>query len=343
MKNEQNTINTLFEKSFKEIESKMKELFISEIKIKENIKSIEYYKNKNINLENTIKEKQNELHILKQLLILKEKKKLNFDYIIQKYLSQLLISKNKVNNIEQEEINKNKINSLLEGFNNEFNYYLNIGRKSKKKLHRYNSDLFNKELIKKNNEDFKYAKNNIKNLKMNTGNNQGNISAKNNYNKINYEGNKNLKKSRENLEYLFLQNAKEKNERKDYISFVKLIFFKINNYKNNNNKNIFYQLINIYKINKLKDLLNYINIKKLIFLRIKIIMIKSSEIYNESNNEEILDDNEFIDNINPIIYNEEENKNKINEYIISLDKMKDINNSIKEINLEINDFIDKIE
>ena len=343
MKNEQNTINTLFEKSFKEIESKMKELFISEIKIKENIKSIEYYKNKNINLENTIKEKQNELHILKQLLILKEKKKLNFDYIIQKYLSQLLISKNKVNNIEQEEINKNKINSLLEGFNNEFNYYLNIGRKSKKKLHRYNSDLFNKELIKKNNEDFKYEKNNIKNLKMNTGNNQGNISAKNNYNKINYEGNKNLKKSRENLEYLFLQNAKEKNERKDYISFVKLIFFKINNYKNNNNKNIFYQLINIYKINKLKDLLNYINIKKLIFLRIKIIMIKSSEIYNESNNEEILDDNEFIDNINPIIYNEEENKNKINEYIISLDKMKDINNSIKEINLEINDFIDKIE
>ena len=343
MKNEQNTINTLLEKSFKEIESKMKELFISEIKIKENIKSIEYYKNKNINLENTIKEKQNELHILKQLLILKEKKKLNFDYIIQKYLSQLLISKNKVNNIEQEEINKNKINSLLEGFNNEFNYYLNIGRKSKKKLHRYNSDLFNKELIKKNNEDFKYEKNNIKNLKMNTGNNQGNISAKNNYNKINYEGNKNLKKSRENLEYLFLQNAKEKNERKDYISFVKLIFFKINNYKNNNNKNIFYQLINIYKINKLKDLLNYINIKKLIFLRIKIIMIKSSEIYNESNNEEILDDNEFIDNINPIIYNEEENKNKINEYIISLDKMKDINNSIKEINLEINDFIDKIE
>ena len=343
MKNEQNTINTLLEESFKEIESKMKELFISEIKIKENIKSIEYYKNKNINLENTIKEKQNELHILKQLLILKEKKKLNFDYIIQKYLSQLLISKNKVNNIEQEEINKNKINSLLEGFNNEFNYYLNIGRKSKKKLHRYNSDLFNKELIKKNNEDFKYEKNNIKNLKMNTGNNQGNISAKNNYNKINYEGNKNLKKSRENLEYLFLQNAKEKNERKDYISFVKLIFFKINNYKNNNNKNIFYQLINIYKINKLKDLLNYINIKKLIFLRIKIIMIKSSEIYNESNNEEILDDNEFIDNINPIIYNEEENKNKINEYIISLDKMKDINNSIKEINLEINDFIDKIE
>ena len=343
MKKEQNNINILFEKSFKEIESKMKELFISKIKIKENIKSIEHYKNKNINLENTIREKQNELHILKQLLILKEKKKLNFDYIIQKYLSQLLISKNKVNNIEQEEINKNKINSLLEGFNNEFNYYLNMGRKSKKKLHRYNSDLFNKELIKKNNEDFKYEKNNIKNLKINTGNNQENICTKNNYNKINYEGNKNLKKSRENLEYLFLQNAKEKNERKDYISFVKLIFYKINNYKNNNNKNIFYQLINIYKINKLKDLMNYINVKKLIFLRIKIIMIKSSEIYNEANNEEIEDDKEFLENINPIIYNEEENKNKINEYIISLDKMKDINNSIKEIYLEINDFIDKIE
>ena len=298
MKKEQNNINILFEKSFKEIESKMKELFISKIKIKENIKSIEHYKNKNMNLENTIREKQNELHILKQLLILKEKKKLNFDYIIQKYLSQLLISKNKVNNIEQEEINKNKINSLLEGFNNEFNYYLNMGRKSKKKLHRYNSDLFNKELIKKNNEDFKYEKyekNNIKNLKINTGNNQENICTKNNYNNYNIINYGTPTKTKKNNEYILYSSPSKENTNINYI---------YNPQKKLQNKNPNTQLVNNIKPLKYSIISNTSNTSKYTNNNIQVNtniyqpkkIIQNNSIINQSYLKSIQQSNQFNNN-----------------------------------------------
>ena len=216
MEKQINNINILFEKSFKDIESKMKELFINKIKIKENIKSIKHYENKNIYLDNVIQDKRAELNILKQLLLLKEKKKLNFDFIISKYLSHILGSNNKNNNVNQDILNKRRVNSLLEGFNNEFNYYLNLNKvKTKKKLHRYNSDLFNKELLKKNQEDImklKVDKNNYIDINNDRNNKMRNISQKfinNKYNIINYEGNKNLKKSRENLEYHFIQLLKK--------------------------------------------------------------------------------------------------------------------------------------
>ena len=115
-----------------------------------NIKSINHYENKNIYLDKAINDKKTELNILKQLLLLKEKKKLNFDLIISKYLPHI-ITLNDENNDNNPNISSQKrVNSLLEGFNNEFNYYLNMNKiKSKKKLHRYNSDLFNKQYVKK--------------------------------------------------------------------------------------------------------------------------------------------------------------------------------------------------
>ena len=85
--------------------------------------------------------------------------------------------------------------------------------KTKKKLHRYNSDLFNRELLKKNQEDIMKLKvdknidnNNTNNNRTNKMRNISQNYIKSNYNIINYEGNKNLKKSRENLEYFFIQN-----------------------------------------------------------------------------------------------------------------------------------------
>ena len=346
-----NNINILFEKSFKDIESKMKELFINKIKIKENIKSIKYYENKNIFLDNVIQDKRAELNILKQLLLLKEKKKLNFDFIISKYLSHILGSNNKNNNVNQDILNKRRVNSLLEGFNNEFNYYLNLNKvKTKKKLHRYNSDLFNKELLKKNQEDImklKIDKNSNNNINNDQSNKMRNISQnyiKSNYNIINYEGNKNLKKSRENLEYYFIQNMKEKKGKIDYISFVKLIFLKINSYKNENNKNIFYKLVSLYKINKLKDLLNYMNIKKIIIFRIIQVMLKSNEIYILSKNEEIIEDNSFLQNENlKKEYDSEYNKNRIQEYKKDLNELQNINNELSDIYSKINDYIDIID
>ena len=58
MKKKIDNINNLFEKSLKEIESKMKELFLNEIKIKENVKTIKNLQNKNIYLDNAIKDKK---------------------------------------------------------------------------------------------------------------------------------------------------------------------------------------------------------------------------------------------------------------------------------------------
>lgn len=345
-----NNINILFEKSLEDIESKMKELFLNKIKIKENVKSIKAFENKNIYLENVINEKKTELNILKQLLLLKEKKKLNFEYIISKYLSDIILpnNNNNINSKNPNVINKNRVNSILKEFNNEFNFYLNMNHKrSKKKLHRYNSDLFNKELLKKNQEDFiNNNKNNhiIKNVKYSSKNKERNTSEKDNKKNsyiIKYEGNKNLKKSRENLEYYFLQNQKEKKAKMDYISFIKLIFLKINNYSNNTNKDILSKLILIYKFNKLKDLLNFIRIKKTIITSINIIMMKSSEIYNINKNQEIMEDEEFLKNINSNENKGIENNNKIQDYKNNLEKMKDINNEINEINLRINDFMGK--
>ena len=65
MKKKIDNLNNLFEKSLKEIESKMKELFLNETKIKENVKTIKNLENKNIYLDNAIKDKKTELNILK--------------------------------------------------------------------------------------------------------------------------------------------------------------------------------------------------------------------------------------------------------------------------------------
>ena len=186
MKKKIDNLNNLFEKSLKDIESKMKELFLNEIKIKENVKTIKNLENKNIYLDNAIKDKKTELNILKQLLVLKEKKKLNFEFIISKCLSEIKIPEDKNEEKNQNLINRKKVNSLLEDFNKEFNYYLNMdNKKSKKKLHRYKSDLFNKELLKKNHEDFinmnkKDYINNNKNIISDNQNKVRNISEKNN-------------------------------------------------------------------------------------------------------------------------------------------------------------------
>ena len=338
-------ISVLFEKSLKDIEAKMKELFINKIKIKENVKSIQHYENKNFYLDNVIKDKKTELGILKQLLILKEKKKSNFDYIISKYFSHIIMLNNKNKEIKPNVINEKKVNSLLKAFNNEFNYYLNLDKKnSKKKLHRYNSDLFNKELLKKNNEDFNNNDYNNHNYKPLINNNKiKNISKKanNNFNNINYEGNKNLTKSRENLEYYFLNNKNKKNKTENYFSFIKLIFLKINIYRNNINKIFLSKIIYISKFIKFKEFLSFWNIRKAIISRIKIIMTKSSQIYNTDTNEDIINDDDFINNLNFNYNNKIENKNKIQAFKSGLEEMKNINSNVKEIIIKINDFIEK--
>ena len=83
------------------------------------------------------------------------------------------------------------------------------------------------------------------------------------------------------------------------------------------------------------------NIKRFIISTIKTIITKSSEIYNINKNQEIISDDEFLENINLKKYNDIESKNKINNFINTLEKMKDINNGINEINLKLINFFNE--
>ena len=83
------------------------------------------------------------------------------------------------------------------------------------------------------------------------------------------------------------------------------------------------------------------NIKRFIISTIKTIITKSSEIYNINKNQEIINDDEFLEKINLKKYNEIESKNKINNFINTLEKMKDINNGINEINLKLINFFNE--
>lgn len=76
-------INYLFEKSFKEMELKMRDVSINNIKVKENLKEIKRLENKKYSLDEIISDKKSELNVLKQLLILKENKKLIFKTLYQ--------------------------------------------------------------------------------------------------------------------------------------------------------------------------------------------------------------------------------------------------------------------
>ena len=170
-------INYLFEKSFKEMELKMRDVSINNIKVKENLKEIKRLENKKYSLDEIISDKKSELNVLKQLLILKENKKLDFQDIVSKYLNQLISIDDKMNKkidkLEQKnyivEKKKKIINSLVECFNNEFNNCLNnnnnINDKNdmNKKFKKYKSLLFEEKLTKINNDCYENENLNLDN------------------------------------------------------------------------------------------------------------------------------------------------------------------------------------
>ena len=134
-----------------DMELKAKEIFINNIKIKENLKDIKRIENKKSFLEDILSDKINELNILKYLIILKEQKKLNFDEIISKYLYQLICMNNRNNNkidlLKRKNLIINEkykiVNKLLDNFNNEFNNCLNVqtnNRKEKTKTKKYTTN-----------------------------------------------------------------------------------------------------------------------------------------------------------------------------------------------------------
>lgn len=136
---EANETTQLVDTTIKEIELKVKDMYINDLEIKDNLNSIKKLENENNFLKDLLIDKKSELNLLKQLLILKERKKLNFEDIISKYLDQFILINNKINKkidkLRQDNfiINKKQkiINKLFDNINLEFNNYLYKDNKKK--------------------------------------------------------------------------------------------------------------------------------------------------------------------------------------------------------------------
>ena len=414
-----NKINYLFEKSFKEMELKMRDVSINNIKVKDNLKEIKRLENKKYSLDEIISDKKSELSILKQLLILKENKKLDFQDIVSKYLTQLISIDDKMNNkidkLEQKnyivEKKKKIINSLVECFNNEFNNCLNnnnnINDKNdmNKKFKKYKSHLFEEKLTKinydcfenenlnlnnminnnnkddDNNEEFNkkerkdiyndfqasinnttindaHNRKNInnerkrdskKNIRINEANNKTkNINnfdeqKKNNIlNEIKFEPNKNLLNPRNNLKNIISKNEKDKYSKKkkeNYFKFIKIILSIIKKSAFRLNKKTF-NLLNDYNNKlKLKRIIEKYN--KIVVPKIINLLKESSKIYNNEQ-DNLIDENDFLKEIGS---NSDENSNgkyAIENFEKNLNKIKEVNEEIKEMEIKMKDFIRKI-
>ena len=235
-----------FDKIIKDMELKTKVNFINNIKIKENLKAIKRNENKNNILDELIFDKKSELNILKQLIILKEQKKLDFEDIISKYLYQLLLinksTNNKIDKLKRNNLIINKkqkiINKLLESLNDEFYNYLDNENENlkNKKLKNYSlTNVFSNGI-----DQYLYKEPSSCKIKNNT------------YNLINEDDKK------KNIE---LNNIKiKKGEIDDYIKDFQIYINKNDiNSKNNNDKN---QINNLNNIEEKNYNDNTININK---------------------------------------------------------------------------------
>ena len=227
---ELNHAKIIFDTTIKEIELKIKDMCINDLIIKDNLNKIKKIENENNFLDDILYDKKSELNLLKQLLILKQKKKLNFEDIISKYLDQLVLINDKVNNkidmLKQNNliINKKKkvINTLFDNLNNEFNNYLNKENKD---------ETYTKLLKEKTNEKLNIKKNYSLLNVLSNGNNKEVYKKTNMYEKNNEKNNMiNGLKTSTNINNIVL---KLKN---DEIKDSNIIPSLINN-KNQTNKN----------------------------------------------------------------------------------------------------------
>ena len=243
-----------FDKIINDMELKTKEIFINNIKIKENLSSIKKIENKNNFLDDMLYDKKSELNILKQLIILKEQKKLNFDDIISKYLYQLMSINNRTNNkidtLKRNNLLINKkqkiINKLLDNFNIEFNNCLN---------EEHNKKIKNKKNIN-NINDKKYFLSNVFSNGINKYIHKGSSSCKtkttnNNFINGNNEQNKNI-----DLNNIILKKGEIEELSNDFQNYIN----KKKENKNDNKKD-YTNFINIKPNNKINKNINNINIE----------------------------------------------------------------------------------
>ena len=228
----------------------------------------------------------------------------------------------------------------IEDITNDFQNYININIKKENKSKNKNDN-------KKDYNDFISTK---PNNKMNKNVNKINIETFTFQNdRINFKANKNLQKSRENLKNLISQNDKEKlNKKKSqtYTEFAKVLFSKIKTNNINLAKIIFNKLKYYNAISKLKIFFNkyYINRRTIIIDKIKEILQNTISIYNEALNEEIINDDKFLNelDLNQINNNDTKKKFQLNDFNNGLIKLKSINKEIKDIENKIKIFTNNI-
>ena len=108
--NKSEKLTELVLNSLESIEHKSKALKIKEIKIKENIRSIKMKEKKYSKITEQISTRKEELKLLKQLFVFKEKNNLDAEDIISSYLDFIINSNNllddKLNSLMEKEIHK---------------------------------------------------------------------------------------------------------------------------------------------------------------------------------------------------------------------------------------------
>ena len=325
--NKSEKLTELVLNSLESIEHKSKALKIKEIKIKENIRSIKMKEKKYSKITEQISTRKEELKLLKQLFVFKEKNNLDAEDIISSYLDFIINSNNllddKLNSLMEKEINLNMkqkfINKLLNNNeSNDLDYFFmnrinninlfsikknNIFSNYKKnyKIKINNNYYINKFINKDLTKYQKYNNNTINISKILTSNNSNNNSinkSEKDYNPINININPNLSNSIKDTN----SNIYSITDKSDFPKYnlkpdkklkrARDTFKKLLNRINKSNEILF----STNKNNDLKDfILNVLNTQY--FLRkILYICYESAEIYNinKQDSVETIHEKDFI-------------------------------------------------
>ena len=262
--NKSEKLTELVLNSLESIEHKSKALKIKEIKIKENIRSIKMKEKKYSKITEQISTRKEELKLLKQLFVFKEKNNLDAEDIISSYLDFIINSNNllddKLNSLMEKEINLNMkqkfINKLLNKEINDDNYDLSINNSITKPI-----DINKFLLLPKRKEENNNESNDIDYFFMNRINNNNLFSIKKNNIFSNYNKKDKIKINNNYYINKFINKDLTKYQKYNLnsVNISKIISLNNSNNKNEKNYNVHNNTFNNEKISLDKNNIYNIN------------------------------------------------------------------------------------
>ena len=150
-----------------------------------------------------------------------------------------------------------------------------------------------------------------------------------------------FKDNKSDMRQFFFQNLIDEKNKKSFDYFLNVLFIKLTSYHHNLKKYIFQTIRKYYKINFVYFLKIWLKKYKL-GRKLSNILINISKKYNKDrkkNQIEIIEDNEFLNNLN---FKSIDGEEEINEYKESLLQIKKITKEIKEIEKKISEFTNNI-